>query len=108
MDMLGYSWTRIEFRVQQIGVVIAMAAFPLTMLGLQVVSSPTMAWLLLLAATALTIVPHVQTAVALLHAATAAETSSETWDDVLESERVELAPQASLPQRPEPPAIKLE
>ncbi len=108
VDMLGYTWTRIEFRVQQIAVLIGIAAFPLLLLGLQFVSSPTVLYLLLLGLMALTIVPHIQTSIALLHAATAAEVSSETWDDVLDSERVALVPEATLPAQPEPPPIRIE
>jgi hypothetical protein len=108
MDMLGYSWTRIEFRAQQISVLVGIAAFPLLLMAVQLVSSPVMVYVMLLAMLLVTIGPHVQTSIALLHAATAAETSSESWEDVLDSQRVTLVPQTTLPGKPEPPPIRVE
>jgi hypothetical protein len=108
MDMLGYSWTRIEFRAQQISVLVGIAAFALLLMTVQLVSSPVMVYVMLLAMLLVTIGPHVQTSIALLHAATAAETSSESWEDVLDSQRVTLVPQTTLPGKPEPPPIRVE
>jgi hypothetical protein len=108
MDMLGYTWTRIEFRAQQISVIAAAAAFPVALLGLRLVPSQVMLLVVLGIMGLITAAPHLQTAIALLHAATAAEASTETWDELIDSERIVLIPEAAMPKKPEPPPIKVE
>jgi hypothetical protein len=107
-DMLGYSWTRIEFRAQQIAVLIAAGLFPFVAFGLSMASGKAAVFSLLVLLTLITLVPLLQTALGLAHSATAAEASAETWDDLIDSERVTLVPEASLPRQPEPPPISLE
>jgi len=108
VDMLGYVWTRVEFRVQQALALAALAFAPVLLLGLTAVASPGMALLIEGSAFLLTALLALATAIPLLHSATAAEESAETWDDVIESERVVLVPEASLPRRPEPPPIPID
>jgi hypothetical protein len=108
MDMLGYTWTRLEFRAQQISVIVAAIVFPMALLGMNVARSQAMELVMLGILGLITAAPHLQTAIALLHAASAAEASTETWDELIDSERIVLIPEASMPKKPEPPAIKVE
>lgn len=108
MDMLGFVWTRLEFRVQQIAVVAAAALIPLLLVALRAIASLTIAAVVWGFLAVLMGFVMLATALPLMHAATAAEESAETFDDALDEERIVLVPEARLPRKPEPPPIKVE
>jgi hypothetical protein len=108
MDMLNYTWTRIEFRVQQIACVTMLLLAPFLVLGMRSASSATFRAVLAGTLVVLTLLLMLATALALRHSATAAEESAESWDDLIDEARIAMVPESQRPRQPEPPAIRVE
>lgn len=108
MDMLNFVWTRIEFRVQQIASVLMILFAPFLILGMRAAPSSTARGICAAALAILALLLMLATAIPLLHAATASEQAAESWDDLIDSERIAMIPDSQRPRQPELPAIKVE
>lgn len=108
MDMLNFAWTRIEFRVQQCAIIGIIVLTLLMLITIRTVNSNTLKALLAGGLLLLTLLTMLSTAIALLHAATACDQSTEDWDELIESERIAVVPESQRRGAPEPPAIRVE
>jgi hypothetical protein len=107
VDMLGFTWTRIEFRVQNIAAVSGMLACCILAAGMTAMQSAAAAMLMGVIAL-VTLAVAVMTGIALLHAANVAQQSQETVDEVLESQRVVVGPEIPPTPHHQQPSIPLE
>lgn len=108
MDMLNYVWTRIEFRIQQIAVLVVFALGPAFLIGLKSVASPMTLNIIEIAIAVITSVAMIMTTLPVLHAATACDESTADWDELIATERIAVVPESQRPHKPEPPPIKVE
>jgi hypothetical protein len=108
VDMLEFTWTRIEFRVQNIATMLALFASGGLIVGMTFAQSTAADLVLLSVIGLITLAVAAMTGIALLHAANAAQQSQETVDEVLDSERVVVGP--DIPPKPhlQQPSIPLE
>lgn len=109
IDMINFTWTRIEFRVQQwIALAMLFIGPVLTLVPLVASLSGWSANIANLLNVLLLCLLMLATGIPLLHAATACEQCAEDWDDLIESERIAVVPESQRPRKPEPPAIPIE
>lgn len=107
VDMLGFAWTRIEFRVQNAAAVLGLVLCAALLAVVRVVPTPTAQMILLGAIGLITLIVTTMTGVALLHASTAALHAQESVDDVLDSERVLIEPERPPLPHDQQPSISL-